>query len=99
MEVQRLMQMIASLQEEVKELREGLEFYTQEWVQVGTTKTGPVRGSRYNEETGWCEDVYLPDGVTLGIFEPPPRLAGQKHYKALKHLKHANRIRDERCSK
>lgn len=87
---------IKSMEEEIKELRDGIELYTEPWIQVGTERTGPVLGTKYVEGEGRCEDKWIPEGIELGIFEPPKRLKGLKHYKAVRHLARANKIREDR---
>lgn len=87
---------IASRDTEIKELREGIEYYTEPWVKVGTERTGPVLASTYNDDKGGCDDKWIPEGIEVGIYEPPKVIKGLKNFKALRHLKAANKIRDER---
>jgi hypothetical protein len=95
-EAVELFHIVKSQKEELDELRKGLEPYTEEWVIVGLEQTGPVLASTYNEAKGGCEDKWIPEGVQFGIYEPPKRIKGLKHYKAAKHMNAANKIRDKR---
>ena len=81
-------------EKEIKELREGLAFYTEDLVKTGKKITIEGFCDRHNDATGEVEGYY--GTVTLDEYAPGKKLLGLKNFKAKRHLKRADELMAER---